>query len=185
MKRNRPLLLLIGLLVVLVAVAFYEVKAPGGANGAASGGDARAAVRPGQARVSTSVPDVKLAALAAARKEPAPKPSERNLFRFQMKAAPAAPVPVRPSVATATGPGAGGPAMAAPPPPIPLKFIGIVEAPSKKLAVLMLPDTKDVFYGKEGDIIDGRYRILRIGVESIEMAYLDGRGRQAIRMTGS
>jgi len=39
-------------------------------------------------------------------------------------------------------------------------------------------------YGKEGDIIDGRYRILKIGVESIEMAYLDGRGRQTIRLSG-
>ena len=39
-------------------------------------------------------------------------------------------------------------------------------------------------HGKEGDIIDGRYRILKIGTESIEMAYLDGRGRQTIRLTG-
>ena len=39
-------------------------------------------------------------------------------------------------------------------------------------------------HGKEGDIIDGRYRILKIGTESIEIAYLDGRGRQTIRLTG-
>ena len=39
-------------------------------------------------------------------------------------------------------------------------------------------------HGKEGDIIDGRYRILKIGTESIEMAYVDGRGRQTIRLTG-
>ena len=39
-------------------------------------------------------------------------------------------------------------------------------------------------HGKEGDIIDGRYRILKIGTESIEMAYPDGRGRQTIRLTG-
>jgi hypothetical protein len=31
----------------------------------------------------------------------------------------------------------------------------------------------------------GQYRILRIGAESIEMSYLDGRGRQTIRLTGS
>ena len=28
-----------------------------------------------------------------------------------------------------------------------------------------------MFYGREGEIIDGRYRIVRIGVESIVMEY--------------
>ena len=50
----------------------------------------------------------------------------------------------------------------------------------------MLSDGRGApLYGNEGDIIEGRYRILRIGVESIEMAYLDGRGRQTIRLSGS
>ena len=39
-------------------------------------------------------------------------------------------------------------------------------------------------HGKEGEIVLGRYRILKIGVESIEIAYADGRGRQTIRQTG-
>ena len=38
--------------------------------------------------------------------------------------------------------------------------------------------------GVEGEIILGRYQILKIGNESIEMAYPDGRGRQTIRLTG-
>jgi hypothetical protein len=41
-----------------------------------------------------------------------------------------------------------------------------------------------MFHGYEGAIIDGRYRIVRIGVESIEMTYVDGGGRQTIRLTG-
>ena len=49
----------------------------------------------------------------------------------------------------------------------------------------VLSDGRNVFQGREGDIIEGRYRILRIGVESLEMAYLDGRGRLTIRLTGS
>jgi len=40
-------------------------------------------------------------------------------------------------------------------------------------------------YGKEGQEIQGRYRILKIGVESIDIAYLDGTGRQTIRQGGS
>jgi len=78
-----------------------------------------------------------------------------------------------------------GPVGPAPPPPIALKFIGTVETPgqsAKKIAVLS--DGRNVFHGREGDIIEGRFRILRIGAESIEMAYLDGRGRQTIRLTG-
>ena len=38
--------------------------------------------------------------------------------------------------------------------------------------------------GVEGEIILGQYQILKIGNESIEMAYPDGRGRQTIRLTG-
>jgi hypothetical protein len=49
----------------------------------------------------------------------------------------------------------------------------------------VLSDGRNVFYGREGDIIEGRYRILRIGVESIEMTYVDGGGQQTIRLTGS
>jgi hypothetical protein len=72
-----------------------------------------------------------------------------------------------------------------PPPPIPLKFIGVVEkGEGLKWAVLSVGDGRGPLHGKEGDIIDGRYRILKIGTESIDMAYLDGRGRQTIRLTG-
>ena len=50
----------------------------------------------------------------------------------------------------------------------------------------MLTDgkTPSPMYGKDGDIIDGRYAIVKIGTESIEMTYADGRGRQVIRLTG-
>ena len=78
-----------------------------------------------------------------------------------------------------------GPVGPAPPPPIVLKFIGTVEAPGRSAQkIAVLSDGRNVFHGREGDIIEGRFRILRIGAESIEMAYLDGRGRQTIRLTG-
>jgi hypothetical protein len=37
---------------------------------------------------------------------------------------------------------------------------------------------------KEGDILEGRYRVLRVGTESAELVYLDGRGRQTIPLRG-
>jgi hypothetical protein len=75
------------------------------------------------------------------------------------------------------------PAGPPPPPPIPLKFIGKVES-GKAGLVAVLSDNRGVYQGRQGDIIEGRYRILRIGVESVDLAYLDGRGRQTIRLTG-
>jgi hypothetical protein len=51
--------------------------------------------------------------------------------------------------------------------------------------VATFTDTRgNTFYGREGDIIEGRYRVLRIGANSVELAYLDGRGRQTIQLTG-
>ena len=72
------------------------------------------------------------------------------------------------------------------PPRIPLKFIGVVEAQQdpKIGRLAILSDTRGVYYGRENDTIEGRYRILKIGVESVDLAYLDGRGRQTIRLTG-
>jgi hypothetical protein len=70
-----------------------------------------------------------------------------------------------------------------PPPPIPLKFIGILTQGSKRVAVLTDGKSTPVG-GVEGEIILGQYQILKIGNESIEMAYPDGRGRQTIRLTG-
>jgi hypothetical protein len=66
-----------------------------------------------------------------------------------------------------------------------LRFIGVVERTEKSQRIAVLRDTVGhIFSGPEGSIIEGRYRIVRIGNESIEMSYLDGGGRQTIRMSG-
>ena len=70
-----------------------------------------------------------------------------------------------------------------PPPPITLKFIGLVEkADGTRIAVLS--DGKRPISGKEGEEIEGRYKILKIGNESLEIAYIDGRGRTQLRLSG-
>ena len=69
-----------------------------------------------------------------------------------------------------------------PPPPIPLKFIGKLETRGGTIAAFS--DCRTTMRGKEGDIIDGRYRLVKIGVESVVMEYLDGRGRTTIRESG-
>jgi hypothetical protein len=60
-------------------------------------------------------------------------------------------------------------------PPIPLKFMGTVEKGNLKLAALT--DCKgSTFYGKDGDPIDGRYRLVKIQTESVVMQYMNGTG---------
>ena len=70
-----------------------------------------------------------------------------------------------------------------PSPPIPLKFIGVTEAPGiGKIAALS--DCRHTVQGKEGEEVDGRYRIVKIGIESLIIEYLDGKGRTTLRMSG-
>jgi hypothetical protein len=159
--------------------------------------DVPAAQRPGRVRATAQqtrrgeVPlnDVKLETLHRAPgtlDEPG-----RNPFRFEARSSPApsaagapprtataSPVPARiPPPAPPTGP--------AGPPPIALKFIGLVEAPSQAGRVAILSDGRgNVFYGREGDAIEGQYRMLKISPELIELSYMDGRGRQTIRLSG-
>ena len=75
------------------------------------------------------------------------------------------------------------PAGPPPAPPIPLKFIALVER-ANGVRWAVLSDGKATMYGRDGDTIDGRYRIVKIGAESVEVTHLDGRGRQVIRLTG-
>lgn len=85
-------------------------------------------------------------------------------------------MPVRPAAPS-------GPLQPPPPPPITVKFIGVVSRRDVG-RVAVLSDGKNVYYGREGEIVDGRWRIVSIGEESLQIEYADGRGRQTVRMTG-
>ncbi len=183
--------LLLGALVVVLFVIVYRIwpaPAPSATPAPASNTQAGTSGQraPQRQAPSADTPDVHLDALDDER--PKPGATDRNLFRFKPKA----PPPPLPSAGRSTQPvqptpsvGAG-PSGPSPPPPITLKFIGTISKPGEGgLKIAMLTDGRGPpFYGEEGKIVDGRYRILKIGVESIEIAYADGRGRQTIRLTG-
>ena len=149
---------------------------------AARAKSARAAA---QSDPAVPVAGVKLESLKVTPEEPGA--ARRNPFRFQPKivAPPPRPVVTAPVPDVTEAPRPTGPPPPPPLPPIPLKFIGLLErANGVKWAVLTDGKSPTPMYGKDGDIIDGRYQILKIGTESVEMAYVDGRGRTVIRLTG-
>ena len=172
---------LIGLVALLGVIVYLQlqgepVEVPAAETAVADGGITAASAE------TTGVVDLHLDALK--NEVPVPDPAARDPFRFRARVAPSSPVARPPAPASVATPPAA-PAGPAPPPAIRLKFIGLVEAayPSERVAVLS-DALGNVFYGREGDIIDGRYRVLKIGVESAELAYVDGRGRQAMRLSG-
>ena len=180
---RRQIGILAGLVAVLAVVLVYNRDGDPVSATTAASVRAAASARAGQA---AEVDAVRLDALTRVR--PEPQSGLRNPFRFRPVAPPPGPsLGSRPTGGLGES-GTAGPAIPVGPPPLPpitLKFIGVVEQTPSRLKLAVLSDGRNVFYGKEGDVIEGRYRIDRIGVESIEMAYVDGRGRQTLRLSGS
>lgn len=171
--------LVVAVVAVMVARSGSDAPLPAAPRRVAPVADNRSGTTPAE---SVTPVDVNLEALRAAREAPAD--GGRDPFRF--RPAPAPPPQRIPGVAddqSVTPPPPRVPTGPPPPPPITLKFIGLVQkADGTKIAVLS--DGKRPISGKEGEEIEGRYKILRVGTESIEIAYIDGRGRQTIRLTG-
>lgn len=166
------------LVVVLGGILVWRLGGSGGTSAPAAQTAPAVGTTPGASPVN----DIRLERLTAVSTELAD--ASRNPFRFRPRPAPepvraVAPV-MRPEPVVPAAP-AGPP----PPPPIPLKFIGVLDAPGQVGRLAILSDSRGgVFYGKEGDAIEGRYRVLRVSTESADLAYLDGRGRQTIRLSG-
>jgi hypothetical protein len=174
---------LLGLLgfavVALVAYEMWPTSPPSAGPAAPSSNRGRNA-RAGD-RQSFDPADLKVNLEALQAKRPDHGAVDRNPFRFKPPPAPPAPAKPPPTQTAPVGP--PPPTGPPPPPPIPLKFMGVIEKPGLKLAALT--DCKgSTFSGLEGKAVDGRYRLVRIGEESVVIEYLDGRGRTTLRKSG-
>jgi hypothetical protein len=184
--RPRPwLVIALGVTLAVYAATWFAQPGKSAAPVPAPSKPRVAATTGRQAVVPGAVPDVNLEDL----KQPRPDAvgGRRNPFRFYVPPPPPDPEPAPikrpPPVAVEVLPPpvpAGPPA----PPPIPLKFIGVIEGVPGVGKVAAFSDCRSTMRGGEGDIIDGRYRLVRIGIESVVMEYVDGRGRTTIRMGG-
>lgn len=101
----------------------------------------------------------------------------RNIFLAQAEI----PKPEGPGVTDKNG-APSAPTGLPPPPPITLKFFGFASKPGEPKKVF-LSEGEDVFIAAEGDIVDRRYRVLRIGPSSVEVEDVLNNNRQSIPLT--
>jgi hypothetical protein len=102
--------------------------------------------------------------------------SGRNIFKaFVIIPKPIVPVTPLPDVAT-------GPLLPPPPPPIELKFYGYA-TPAGGTRRIFLAQGEDVFIAREGDIVDRRYKVVRISATSVEILDVLSNNRQSIPLT--
>ena len=192
-SRPRPLLLAL-LFFAVVAFVASKMFSAGPPPPAVSSTPTQ---RPGPAAkgpVNAEDLDVRLESL---NQKPAPLgEGRRNPFRFEAPPAPPAPEgvykppPTRPIDPSTVNPG--------PPPPPPgpprigetVKFIGVMETSTGKIGAFSIWDAQlrecrgVPSPGKEGDVLEGRYRVVRLGIESATLEYLDGRGRETLPLNG-
>jgi hypothetical protein len=174
------------LLIVLAVVAAFGLTYrmwPAAAPTAASSNQARDARKGEEAARARGPLDVRLDDL----KQQLPSEqgeTTRNPFRFYVKPPPPPPPrPVTPLPAVHVPVPGDTDYRPPPPPPITIKFIGTLEQGKTKVAVFSDGKGQPV-YASEGQTVLGQYKLLKIGVESVTMSYLDGKGIQQIPMRG-
>jgi hypothetical protein len=103
----------------------------------------------------------------------------RNIFRVFVEPP---PKPVAPVVPDQQRQAENGPPQPPPPPPIELKFYGFA-TPAGGAKRIFLAHNEDVFIAKEGEIVDRRYKVVRISPNSVEILDVLSNNRQSIPLT--
>jgi hypothetical protein len=192
--------ILVGLVQFVLVPSIWPsspTPAPGSRNVARNRQGARPAGTPAAGAVTATAPEgapqVRLDALARGAGVAPPDGSHRNPFRMGAAPPPPAPTPAAGTMAAATprvvapppvSIGPVTPPPPPPPPPIPYRFIGVVSGAPGVGRIAVLTDGRTVVHGRVNDIVEGRYRIVQIGEESIQIEHADGRGRQTLRLLG-
>lgn len=154
---------LVALVVVLGLTAWRWWAPQSSAPVAASGvGQARRSV----ARSPLDIPDARLQMerLQAASQRNTP-PVGRNIFEYGRVSRPVRIV--KPAVAST--PQAPPPQSPPPPPPPPLRFYGMAENQAGGARRVFLTDGNEIYVARQGDVIEGRYRVVRISGDSMEL----------------
>jgi hypothetical protein len=100
----------------------------------------------------------------------------RNIFKVFVEI----PKPIIPPVVAQTQ--NQGPPLPPPPPPINMTFYGFA-TPAGGQKRIFLAQGEDVFIAKEGDIVDRRYKVVRISANAVEILDVLSNNRQSIPLT--
>jgi hypothetical protein len=170
-QRRRQLILLAVTVIALAFVlrSYWLPSAP--AAGTAPASNSQTTQGAGIALAASQLPEpLKLAEL-----EPVPDAPEagRNPFRFGVRPPPPPPPPTK---VVAPPPAPPPPPPGPPPvPPIRLELVGLHNLPEGRVLVTLRdPGTNAIFQVFEGQIVDGRYRLVKVGLQSVVVAHLDG-----------
>ena len=183
---GRPRSWLLGALGVAIAAYAYTLFAPG--NSVAprpAQSNAPRTVAPKAAKAGGPIAPVDLQVRLADQR---PHPDADKAGAIRSSSTCRRPHPHRPS-SRRQGAGGGSASAAgsryptASLPRDPGKFIGVLQTKAGE-RIAAFSDCQKTWRGREGEVVAGQYRLLKIGVESVQMEYLDHRGQATIRMSG-
>jgi hypothetical protein len=118
--------------------------------------------------------------LAALDDVPDPPEPGRNPFGFGVRPPPPAPPPP-PRIDPVPVP--SGPPVPQGPPPIMLRLVGTLKMPDgRTMVTLKDPATNSLLQAFDGDVVDGRYRVSKVTMQSVMLTYVDGSGAREVRL---
>jgi hypothetical protein len=182
MVRRERLLLVVAGAVALLAALYAWLQAQSPATTVAAGTPAAA----------PAGPDVPRIALNRLSHPPSPVTiGRRDVFDFASIEAPIeegggrpAPPPTTVAVAPVPTP-VPTPAGPPPPPPVNVKYIGSVEAEKGPKVAFFLTEQKEVLTGQVGDTVMNRFKVVRIGIESVDVQELGSGQVRRIPLRGN
>lgn len=165
-ENKKKTILALVLAVIAVGLLVYQFSGNGPetassqtAGTATNAGGAKSA-RKGHALMAHSLDPTLRFDLLKSSEDVTYKGTGRNIFRSEAPPPPDIPKPVDSALVQQTQP--------PPPPPSGLKFYGFA-GPKNGAKKVFLLKGEDIFLAKEGDIVDRRYKIVRVRATSVEV----------------
>ena len=173
--------LLVGLLAVAVAGAFWSMRDPSPSPAAAAPARSSSASRPARSEApAVTVDTLPVVDLGVGRGTDLAPAVERDVFRFHDPPTPTPPPPTpTPTPFPAQGSGAFvGPMLPTPtptptpivPPQIPYKLLGLFGP--KDRPILAMEDGGRLIVAREGDVLDGRFVLKKLNRESVDFGFV-------------
>ena len=164
MVRRERLLIVVAGAVALAAALYVWLQAQSPATTVAAGAPVPAPAGP-------DIPRIGLDRLS---QPPAPLSiGRRDIFDFGARPVPVADPVVRaappPTTVVAAPTPVPTPIGPPPPPPVNVKYIGSVEAQKGPKVAFFLTEQKEVLTGQVGDTVMNRFKVVRIGIESVDV----------------